>query len=89
MSNPPAFPTVPLNHGYDVNTHANGTPADCGMSLRDYFAAHALSGVSGYVATGSHLDPQAVSHAHTIAAHAYMIADVMLAVREEPPLTKT
>lgn len=84
-----AFPTTPLNHGYPPDCSAEGTPADSGMTLRDYFAAHALSGVSGYIATGSHLDAHSVSRAHALAAHAYMIADVMLAVREEAPLTKT
>jgi len=79
MADFPAFPHAgePEDHDWYIKQGA------AGMTLRDYFAAQAISAVSGYVATGSHLDPSALSHAHTIAEHAYMIADMLLMVRDD------
>lgn len=37
----PAFPTVPINHGYGPEDQGFGIGAGAGLSLRDYFAAHA------------------------------------------------
>ena len=36
-----AFPTVPSNNGYSPETSGPGTGSGPGMTLRDYFAAHA------------------------------------------------
>lgn len=38
----PAFPTTPINLGYDANTYGEGTGSGPGMSLRDWFAGQAL-----------------------------------------------
>lgn len=62
----PAFPRVNVNH-------AMGNGAQEGMSLRDYFAAAALTGLlarSPQVATG-------------VAAGAYEYADALLAARSK------
>lgn len=79
MTDFPAFPHAgePEDHDWYIKQGA------AGMTLRDYFAAQAISAVSSYFASGSHLDPSALSHAHTIAAHAYMIADMLLMVRDD------
>jgi hypothetical protein len=45
-----------------------------GMTLRDYFAAQALSGLV--------LDPQLGQEISTVASSAYRIADAMIAARE-------
>lgn len=45
-----------------------------GMSLRDYFAAHALIGL---------IDQLVVAKSDTTARAAYFIADAMIAVRKE------
>jgi hypothetical protein len=37
----PAFPTTPVNNGYDHQTTGAGTGSGVGMSIRDYLAAHA------------------------------------------------
>lgn len=50
-------------------------PEQTGMSLRDYFAAHALTALAGHKAITSHGVPW-------LAEHAYLIADAMLKARE-------
>ena len=53
-----------------------------GMTLRDWFAGQALSHIGNeYVACGD-ITPQAQDHAKTLAAHAYNIADAMIAARK-------
>lgn len=50
--------------------------------LRDVFAGQALTSIgNGYVAFGD-VNEQAKQHAATLAAHAYSIADAMLAARK-------
>ena len=61
----PAFPFVePPTAGYSIAT---------GMTLRDYFAAHAMQGKVAAGATGY----------EDIAFYAYKYADAMLKAREE------
>lgn len=65
----PAFPVPERENG-------NGDtvwPIACGMSLRDYFAAQALSGVMA--------DPNGWNRPANTAANAYDYADAMLAER--------
>lgn len=67
----PAFP-VPLNQGQSYQGHA---PCD-GMTLRDYFAAAALTGFLHNAEHHKFVDvPQ-------VAAGAYKMADAMIAARE-------
>lgn len=63
----PAFPTTkPLEHWGDPNA---------GMSLRDYFAAAAATGIEGnYAACDWSAD--------RVAARAYRVADAMLKARQ-------
>jgi hypothetical protein len=62
----PAFPVPGLQHDEDFN----------GMTLRDYFAAQALTTVAAY-------DSRDVDTwtPHDFAHHAYALADAMLAER--------
>lgn len=73
----PAFPTVPLNHGYDPETAGFGTGSQTGLSLRDWFAGQALTGLNHelYDSDGA-------------AFWAYDIADAMLQQRKAKPCTK-
>lgn len=59
------------NTGYDV------TKAVAGMSLRDYFAAKAMAGM-----TGGGWRPESDEARATLARDAYKVADAMLAQRE-------
>ena len=60
----PAFPTTkPLEHWGDPNQ---------GMTLRDYFAAKAMQGLT-----------QKYSHESDVSRNAYKIADAMLKARKE------
>lgn len=63
--NPPAFPGVA----------GNGTPSRPGMSLRDYFAACALQGLTTRRPAG------VPTSAGELARFAYEIADAMLEAR--------
>ena len=71
MSNSPAFPTsnwqktVPMSNGYNE-----------GMTLRDYFAAKAMTGLLTAEIVGEY------SNDH-VAEISYRIADAMLKAREE------
>lgn len=65
-SNKPAFPTIPLNHGYDANTHGYGTGAQPGMTLRQYAAIQICAAIAanaslsqGYVEAATHAIKQA------------------------------
>lgn len=56
-----------------------------GMSLRDYFAAAALQGLFSIEANprvGVDMEPYTTRHNPMMAAHAYALADAMLAARE-------
>ncbi|HGW4611467.1 TPA: hypothetical protein ACNIE9_002798 [Enterobacter chengduensis] len=53
-----------------------------GMTLRDYFAAKALSGwLASYPESCTH--PIVAGNAYEVAKHSYMLADAMLKAREE------
>lgn len=53
-----------------------------GMTLRDYFAAKALSGwLASYPESCTH--PIVAGNADEVAKHSYMLADAMLRAREE------
>lgn len=67
----PAFPIVGTTEDVNVNV---------GMSLRDYFAAAALT---GYLA--SYGPQQSIDSELSVAGVAYRIADAMLALRAIPP----
>lgn len=69
----PAFP-VPLNPGQGWNEMA---PCD-GMTLRDYFAAQAVSQI---IATCANDTTHGMSKADYFAGRAYEIADAMLKAR--------
>ena len=57
-------------------------PETPGMTLRDWFAGMALAQIGNeYVARGE-VTRQAQEHAMTLAAHAYNIADAMIAARK-------
>ena len=60
---------------------ATGYPAHTGMSLRDWFAGQALSGIlaGGFADTIPHDD---VNGGRDVAFFAYQYADAMLKVRE-------
>jgi hypothetical protein len=62
----PAFPTL---------DYEDGRPPSPGMSLRDYFAAHALA---AYVAANS---PASDEDGEFAAEYAYELADAMIAHR--------
>jgi len=66
MKNPPAFPQ-----------QFNGTsePSLSGLSIRDYFAAQALSGLINYYS------PEPTEH-KAIAELCYSLADAMMKARE-------
>ena len=76
----PAFPTL-ADNGHSTNQD--------GMTLRDYFAAKALSGViadpetSGVANEIQENDDDEVDYFYFCAALAYSYADAMLKVREE------
>ncbi|HHS9150149.1 TPA: hypothetical protein ACTV5X_005133, partial [Enterobacter roggenkampii] len=63
----PAFPVAGSEHNYPIE----------GMTLRDYFAAKALSGwLASYPESCTH--PIFAGNADEVAKHSYMLADAML-----------
>ena len=64
----PAFPVTPTDKSGQI------APTACGMSLRDWFAGQALSGVESCTTVES--DPDAC------AEYCYKLADAMLKARE-------
>jgi hypothetical protein len=79
VSAPNGGPAFPVNTSNVGNTGA--CYADSGMSLRDYFAAKALPAiVAAYVEANGRC--VGTDHIHyNCAAHAYRMADAMLAER--------
>ncbi len=78
MSNKTGGPTFPElgNVGYNSDWQC-----EAGMTLRDYFAAKALSGwLASYPESNSH--PIVAGNADAVAKHSYMMADAMLKARE-------
>lgn len=69
----PAFPTVPLNHGYSHDSHAEGTGSDSGMRLIDYFAGQALPGV-----IGRSMQVTTETAAGKVAQECYLVAAAMM-----------
>ena len=67
MNNPPAFPQYIISN--------NGAYVDDGMTLRDYFAAKAMTGLLTAEIVGEY------SNEH-VAEISYRIADAMLKARE-------
>lgn len=65
----PAFPTEAANH-------YSGIAASPGMTLRDYFAAHALAGLCANARWN------ATYQVEKVASSAYAMADAMLKARE-------
>lgn len=72
MNNPPAFPT-----GTGV------TPYNPGMTLRDYFAAQAMTGAQVWDAVINGKNAQFSAGTEKLAEVAYAVADAMLAAREK------
>ena len=68
----PAFPEISYKESLGGGSHIMTVYG--GMTLRDYFAAKAMQGLVG----ASKSFPRA-----TIAEHAYLMADAMLAEREK------
>lgn len=74
----PAFPYSGVHKGEKENLIVDSH----GMTLRDYFAAKALSGwMASY--PESYLHPIVAGNADEVAKHSYMLADAMLRAREE------
>ena len=75
----PAFPRIDVEHvpaGYGHGEHCE-TESKAGMSLRDYFAGQALSGLTVNYPQG---DPKGWAVSLSEASYAY--ADAMIAARE-------
>jgi hypothetical protein len=82
MINPPAFPR-PLSVD-DVDPDIT-YPAHVGMSLRDYFAAQALTGAQIWdaVINGKNAEFANENGVDQLAKVAYAVADAMLKAREQ------
>lgn len=80
----PAFPTTPVNNGYDHTTTGNGTGSGVGMTLRDYFAAKAMASCYAEYFKGlERLEfPCEPQWREGVARDAYSMADAMLATRD-------
>ena len=75
MNNPPAFPLH--NHGVQtLGMHISG------MTLRDYFAAQALTGAQIWDAVINGKNAQFIQGTEKLAEVAYAVADAMLKARE-------
>jgi len=69
--NEPAFPSA-----NEITLGEYSTTGHAGMSLRDYFAAAALTGILAYIA-------RTTNDMRLFAADSYFIADAMLAERSK------
>ena len=65
-------------------TNQNTTPPD--MTLRDYFAAQALTGLIAAQSGAYSKNPLNPSVQHVFAQAAYNIADTMMKAREHQPI---
>ena len=74
MNNPPAFPQYIISN--------NGAYVDGGMTLRDYFAAQALTGAQIWDAVINGKNAQFSAGTEKLAEVAYAVADAMLRARE-------
>ena len=68
-------PAFPLEKAHDINGDYYYPAQHVGMSLRDYFAGQALSGMLAHYSNIS-------DYQHVIAQLAFVVADAMLNVRE-------
>jgi hypothetical protein len=76
MNNPPAFPLH--NHGVQtLGMHISG------MTLRDYFAAQALTGAQIWDAVINGQNAQFSQGTEKLAEVAYAVADAMLKARKQ------
>ena len=75
MNNPPAFPS------FDYITQ-EGRENPKGMTLRDYFAAQALTGAQIWDAVINGKNTQFSAGTEKLAEVAYAVADAMLKARE-------
>ena len=74
-NSPPAFP----------GSNSFGPGVNKGMTLRDWFAGHALPSVAATISSGRHRPGGGtLTIAEAIAADAYALADAMLAERAKP-----
>lgn len=82
MNNPPAFPSTSQTY---LGAGEYSTDFVEGMTLRDYFAAHAIFGLIGLVTPGdcAKLSPEEIKE--RIAIGSYQIANAMLKERERTP----
>lgn len=77
----PAFPVPDVHHPSGRIQFGSS-----GMSLRDWFAGQALTGMIPIeYAPNGQINSQAKKHALVVASHAYNIADAMLAARLTKP----
>ena len=79
VNNPPAFPHTVEYRGSDCG----GIIPHGGMTLRDYFAAKALTGAQIWDAVINGKNAQFSSGVEKLAEAAYAVADAMLAAREK------
>ena len=81
----PAFPGGERWRTLDLagnqTTHARA-PYQCGLSLRDYFAAKAMQGI---LAGPASREGVPMKEWMDVPGHAYRLADAMLAAREAQP----
>ena len=75
----PAFPSLDIYESYNCDRERYEVKSDTatGMSLRDYFAAHAMTGLAFCLDSGER-------GTVGVAKIAYELADAMLAVRVKP-----
>lgn len=70
----PAFPVTPTDRSGQC------APTECGMTLRDYFAAKAMQGI---IHNEADIDFSGKTVESAVASLSYRIADAMLAEREK------
>jgi len=78
MNNPPAFPS-----GNEVTLGDWRSSGHSGMTLRDYFAAQAMTGAQVWDAVINGKNTQFSAGTEKLAEVAYAVADAMLFAREE------
>jgi hypothetical protein len=82
MNNPPAFPHVADILQWDGKSTTVKTLTQNGMTLRDYFAAQALTGAQIWDAVINGKNAQFSASTEKLAEVAYEIADAMLEARK-------
>lgn len=77
----PAFISKPMAFPFRFE-HENGASFECaGMTLRDYFAAAAVSGIAAAYVQGNGSCVGTDHFPRNVAAHAYRLADAMIEAR--------